>query len=116
MIYELHTDTSCESLACAVGGEARTDAREAHTATSALGQQHAHRTQRAVRDRRQGGSRGVSARSDHRTDRAQLSACGGGALAKVMTVSSESKISSPTKAIEIALSTCSTGRIGLGRG
>ena len=45
-----------------------------------------------------------------------MSACGGGALAKVMMVSSESKISSPTKAIEIALSTCSTGRIGLGCG
>ena len=37
--------------------------------------------------------------------RPQLSAEGGGALANVIIVSSESSISSPTKAIEIALST-----------
>ena len=53
-------------------------------------------------------ARGVSARLDHIVDQAQLSPCGGGALAKVMIVSSESNISSPTKAIEIAFSTCST--------
>ena len=54
------------------------------------------------------GPRGVSARLDYIVDQAQLSPCGGGALAKVMIVSSESNISSPTKAIEIAFSTCST--------
>ena len=97
------------------GEEGEPSADAAREATrSNLGQQHAHRTPGPVRDRRQGGSRGVSARLDHRTDRAQLSACGGGALAKVMMVRSESKISSPTKAIEIALSTCSTCRTGLG--
>ena len=42
---------------------------------------------------------------DHIVDPAQLSPCGGGALAKVMIVRHESNISSPTKAIEIAFST-----------
>ena len=56
------------------------------------------------------GPRGVSARLDYIVDQAQLSPCGGGALAKVMIVSSESNISSPTKAIEIAFSTCTRRR------